>query len=143
MKEAIIYQNENGGLVLVSWPDDGRTAQSVADKVVPESTPYKVVQQSALPAQKDLVDAWTYGDTVGVDIPKAKLAAHKKRRAAREAEFRPHDALIAKQIPNMDTSGAEASRQVIRDKYATIQSNIDACTTAEQIQTICNTLVTE
>jgi hypothetical protein len=42
------------------------------------------------------------------------------RRAARAEEFKPFDEAIAKQIPGQ-VDGAEAARQVIRDKYAVIR----------------------
>ena len=68
-----------------------------------------------------------------VNIDKAKEIGHNMRRAAREEEFAPHDAAIAKQIPGQ-MEGAEAARQAIRDKYAAIQTQIDAATTPEEIK---------
>ena len=70
---------------------------------------------------------------ITVNIDKAKEIGHNLRRAAREAEFAPLDAAIAKQIPGQ-MEGAEASRQIIRDKYALIQAQIDAATTPEEIK---------
>jgi len=67
-----------------------------------------------------------------IDIDKAKAIGHDMRRAARTEEFKPYDEAIAKQIPG--TEGAEAARQAIRDKYATIQTNIDAATTPDEIK---------
>ena len=55
------------------------------------------------------------------------------RRAAREEEFKPYDDAIAKQIPGQ-SEGAEAARQAIRDKYALIQTQIDAATTPAEIK---------
>ena len=55
------------------------------------------------------------------------------RRAARAEEFKPFDEAIAKQIPGQ-VDGAEAARQVIRDKYAVIQTNIDAAATPDEIK---------
>jgi hypothetical protein len=68
-----------------------------------------------------------------IDIDKAKAIGHDMRRAARTEEFKPYDDAIAKQIPGQ-MEGAEAARQAIRDKYATIQTNIDAATTPEEIK---------
>ena len=70
-----------------------------------------------------------------VNIDKAKTIAHDMRRAARAEEFKPHDEVIMKQIPGVDAQAAEAARQAIRDKYAVIQTNIDAATTPEEIKT--------
>ena len=67
-----------------------------------------------------------------IDVTKAKAIGHEIRRAARSAEFAPLD--IKATIPS-EASAAEAARQVIRDKYAAIQSGIDAATTPEEIKT--------
>lgn len=61
---------------------------------------------------------------IKVDINKAKDIAHNIRRQQRSKEFGPLDDLIAKQIPGWE--GAEVKRQVIRDKYAALQDDIDA-----------------
>jgi hypothetical protein len=67
-----------------------------------------------------------------IDVTKAKAIGHEIRRAARSAEFAPLD--IKATIPS-EASAAEAARQVIREKYAAIQSGIDAATTPEEIKT--------
>jgi hypothetical protein len=68
-----------------------------------------------------------------IDINKAKNIGHDMRRAARAEEFKPFDDAIAKQIPGA-SDGAEIARQAIREKYAVIQTNIDAATTPEEIK---------
>jgi len=70
---------------------------------------------------------------ITINMDKAKVIAHDKRRAAREAEFKPYDDAIAKQIPGQ-ADGAEAQRQLIREKYAAIQQSIDAATTPDEIK---------
>jgi hypothetical protein len=70
---------------------------------------------------------------ISVNIPKAKAIAHDMRRAARAAEFAPYDEAIAKQIPGQ-MEGAEAARQVIRDKYVAVQAAIDAAATPDEIK---------
>lgn len=69
-----------------------------------------------------------------ININKAKTIAHDMRRAARAEEFAPLDAAIMKQIPGTDVQAVEAARQAIRDKYATIQTNIDSATTTDEIK---------
>ena len=71
---------------------------------------------------------------ITINIDKAKTIAHDKRREARAEEFKPYDEVIMKQIPGIDATAAEAARQVIRDKYAAMQTAIDAATTADQIK---------
>lgn len=73
---------------------------------------------------------------ITINIDKAKAIAHDKRRVMRAEEFAPLDEIIAKQIPGKDAAAAEAARQAIRDKYATIQADIDAAATADELKTI-------
>ena len=70
---------------------------------------------------------------ITINITKAKNIAHDKRREARSAEFAPLD--IKATIPS-EATAAEAARQVIRDKYAAMQTAIDAATTIEQIKEV-------
>ena len=68
-----------------------------------------------------------------INVDKAKGIAHDVRRAARAEEFKPFDEAIAKQIPGQ-MEGAEAQRQLIRDKYTAMQTAIDAAATVEKIK---------
>lgn len=68
-----------------------------------------------------------------IDVNKAKAIGHDMRRAARAEEFKPFDEAIAKQIPGA-VEGAEAQRQAIREKYAAIQTQIDAAATPDEIK---------
>lgn len=70
---------------------------------------------------------------VTINLDKAKLVAHRMRRAARAEEFKPYDDAIAKQIPGQ-IEGAEAERQKIRDKYRLIQADIDAAQDVDGIK---------
>jgi len=66
-----------------------------------------------------------------INIDKAKAIGHDKRRVARAAEFAPLD--IKATIPS-EAASAEAARQVVRDKYAAMQTAIDTATTADEIK---------
>lgn len=68
---------------------------------------------------------------ITINIDKAKTIAHNIRRAARSAEFAPLD--IKATIPS-EATAAEAARQIIRDKYATMQTAIDAASTTDEIK---------
>lgn len=72
---------------------------------------------------------------ITVNMDKAKAIGHDVRRAARAEEFKPLDDVIMKQIPNTDVQAIEAQRQEIRDKYATMQAEIEAATNAGEIKT--------
>ena len=73
---------------------------------------------------------------ITINLNKAKAIAHDARRAARAAEFAPHDEVIMKQIPGVDAQAAEAARQAIRDKYAALQAQMDAATTADELKNL-------
>ena len=73
---------------------------------------------------------------ISINIDKAKAIAHDARRAARATEFAPHDEVIMKQIPGVDAQAAEAARQAIRDKYAALQAQMDAATTADELKNL-------
>lgn len=71
---------------------------------------------------------------ITINIDKAKVIAHDRRRAARAGEFKPHDEIIMKQIPGADNAAAEAARAAIRAKYADMQNQIDAAATPDEIK---------
>jgi hypothetical protein len=70
------------------------------------------------------------------NLTKAKTIAHEMRRASREEEFKPHDDIIAKQIPGADADAAEAARATIRTKYETVQTDIDAAADVDALKTV-------
>ena len=72
---------------------------------------------------------------IKINLDKAKAIAHEKRRAARAEEFAPLD--IKATIP-AEATAAEEARQVIRDKYAAIQNDIDAATDVGDLADIVN-----
>jgi len=71
---------------------------------------------------------------IRINIDKAKVVAHDMRRAKRAEEFAPHDEVIAKRIPGTAEADAEAARQAIREKYAAIQTEINAASTPDEIK---------
>jgi len=70
---------------------------------------------------------------ITVNIPKAKAIAHDMRRVARSQEFAPLD--IKATIPS-EAAAAEAARQVVREKYAALQADIDAAPDVFALKTI-------
>lgn len=68
---------------------------------------------------------------IKVNLDKAKAIGHDIRRAERAKEFAPLD--IKATIPS-EAEAAEAARQAIREKYATIQNDIDAAQSPDEIK---------
>lgn len=130
----IIYTNNEGG-VSVIIPTGELSIEEVAAKDVPEGVPYEIVEDDVIPADRTFRGAWVMGDCcVEHDLDKCRAIGHDMRRTKRAEEFAPHDEVIAKQIPGVSATDAEAARQKIRDKYATIQSEIDAAATPGEIK---------
>lgn len=69
---------------------------------------------------------------ININVNKAKDIAHDIRRAKRAEEFAPLD--VQATIPSQ-ASAAESARQVIRDKYAAMQTQINSASTPEEIKT--------
>ena len=74
---------------------------------------------------------------ITVNIDKAKDIVHAARREKRAAEFAPLD--IKATIPS-EASAAESARQAIRDKYAALQTSIDAASNVATLKNIIETL---
>ena len=74
---------------------------------------------------------------IQVDMLKAKEIAHEKRRSARATELAPLD--VQATIPTMSEQ-AEAKRTEIRDKYAAIQTQIDAANSVDVLKSIITQL---
>jgi hypothetical protein len=130
--QRIIYQTESGG-VSVIIPTE---SVELALKDVPAGTPYEIVDVADIPSDRTFRGAWVMGDCcIEHDLERCREIGHDKRRTARAEEFAPLDAVIAKQIPGVSATEAEAARQEIRDKYAAIQTNIDAAEDPDQIKT--------
>lgn len=68
---------------------------------------------------------------ITINIEKAKNIAHDIRRESRAKEFAPLD--IKATIPN-EASDAESARQIVRDKYAAMQIEIDTAENVDQIK---------
>lgn len=66
-----------------------------------------------------------------INLDKAKAIGHEMRRTARAEEFKPLD--IKATIPS-EAVAAEEARQVVRDKYASMQTAIDSATNADEIK---------
>ncbi len=132
----IIYQNSDGGVSIVC-PTGEVPIEELPAKL--GLTDYEIVADDAIPADSTFRNAWRKdGASIVENLAAAKEIAHATRRAKREEEFKPHDDVIAKQIPSADADAAEASRATIRTKYATMQASIDAASTTAEIKVALN-----
>jgi hypothetical protein len=124
MMRKILFTNTDGSLSVVH-----PVCNTIGETL---TTDAEIEQRAWDPTDRTFRNAWEHGgDSVIQNITKAKTIAHDKRREARSTEFAPLD--IKATIPS-EATAAEAARQVIRDKYAAMQTAIDAATTADQIK---------
>lgn len=107
------------------------------------SVPPEPMTLFPLPTEESVADVPGRSDShhggtpvIRINLEKARAITHDKRRAAREREFAPHDAVIAKQIPGKSASEAEASRAVIRAKYDAMQAEISGAADPEALKAI-------
>ena len=124
----------------VIFNSDEEVYDFIFSKDIPKSKIFYTILESELP---DLTfrNAWIINaGSLEIDLSKAKNITHVKRRAARAEEFKPLDEIISLQIPGNDLSNAELQRQLIRDKYADIQQQIDACEDVESLKSIHESL---
>ena len=55
----IIYQNDTGGVAVLTPADCGLTIEQIAAKDVPTGKPYKIVDVSDVPTDRQWRDEWT------------------------------------------------------------------------------------
>lgn len=136
----VIYEGAGGVVaVLIPAPGCGLTVEEIAAKDVPQGVPFEVVEAAQLPTDRLFRAAWRkVGAVVFEDVTAARLVAHDKRRQARAAEFAPLD--IEATIP-AKAAAAEAARQVIRDRHAQLQADIDAAATPDALRALLAPLV--
>jgi hypothetical protein len=127
----IICQTPEGGVAVIIPAESVKLAL----KDVPEGVSYEIVDEADIPPDRTFRGAWVMGDCcIDHDLDRCRAIGHDHRRAARAAEFAPHDEVIAKQIPSADAAAAEEARQSIREKYAAVQEAIEAASSPDQIK---------
>lgn len=146
MKIIAISRNDNG-VSIMTVSDDGADIdtliqqwQSVSGFTSVSWSQITVDDLPGLESRKiSLIDR-TFRDALTVqdgkilhDLTKCKTIAHDKRRILRTKELAPLD--IEATIPTKATQ-AEAARQIIRDKYAEIQSSIDSAVDVSTLQSL-------
>ena len=59
MEQRIIYQNDTGGVAVLIPADCGLTIEEIAAKDVPTGKPYKIVDVSEIPTDRQWRNEWT------------------------------------------------------------------------------------
>ena len=157
MTQIIIHENHKVGLgstlgntvPLPRWivPTEN-CGLTTAQKYVPSGFKHEIIEAEDLENYQQVgigstamllheaITAYDFDTKVSTfDLALAKKVAHRKRRNRRYSEFAPHDHTIKTAIPGT-ADAAEASRVGIRSTYATMQTEIDACSTVDEIYAI-------
>lgn len=67
MKKRIIYKTDEGGVAVIVPAECGLTIEEIAAKDVPTGKPYKIIDSSDLPADRDFRSAWEVDETTLTD----------------------------------------------------------------------------
>lgn len=138
MSEKRVVWTNPDGTVSVLVPAPG-VPEHVWRKDVPPGVDPIETDIDHMPKDRMFRKAWKATAEGCFECPvKSKEVAHEIRRAKRAEEFAPHDEAIAKRLPGAEAV-AEAARQQIRDKYAQVQSQIDACQTTDELRAALKT----
>lgn len=141
----IVYTTSEGYLAILTPSQeliDSDDFEELLTKDIPEGVTTYSVEDSELPTQTTFRDAWKISGknkiTIEVDLDKAKELTHQVRRQARALELKQYD--IEATVPSLSEQ-AEANRQIIRDKYATIQDSIDNAEDVESLEAVLKELM--
>jgi len=128
--------------------DCGLTTAQIAAKDVPAGVKYEIIDKDKYDEYLNVGIGSTALTLTGAitsydfdtkqctyDLARAKKIAHRKRRNRRYNQFAPHDAVVSTAIPGT-ADAAEASRVGIRSTYAAMQTEIDACSTVDEVYAI-------
>ena len=128
--------------------DCGLTTAQIAAKDVPAGFKYEIIDKDKYDEYLSVGIGSTALTLTGAiisydfdtkqctyDLDRAKKIAHRKRRNRRYNQFAPHDAVVSTAIPGT-ADAAEASRVGIRSTYAAMQTEINACSTVDEVYAI-------
>ena len=130
--QVIIFTNENGG-VSVCVPTGELPVEQVQAKDTPSHS--IIVDASELPeADNDFFNAWELsGNTVSVNLDKAKAITKDRLRAEREPLLAAQDVLYMRALEQgQDTAAIVVEKQRLRD----ITTLADACTTTAELRAL-------
>lgn len=137
----VVYTTAEGYLAILT-PSEELLEQEDFNELVAKDIPNDVtsytIEDDELPTSVTFRDAWDLvEDNVVVDLEKAKTISHEIRRQKRTLELKQYDIEVT--IPSLSEQ-AEAQRQLIRDKYDSIQTEIDQAVDVETLEKIVQEL---
>ena len=129
----IVYTNPDNSISIIIPADCGMDIEMIARKDVPAGCPYQIVEDDAIPTDRDFRNAWTLTDKIEVDIAKAQSITKDRLRAERKPLLESLDVEVMKNITNADKlAEIEAQKQFLRD----ITKVVDTLTTVEELKAV-------
>lgn len=130
----IVYETVEGYLAVLT-PSleilENEDYEDLISKDIPQDVTSYTVEDVDLPTNVMFRDAWELTNgKVTINLDKSKELTHKQRRQKRALELKQYD--LEATVPSL-AEQAEQQRQIIRDKYGVIQTEIDE---AEDIETL-------
>tara|TARA_R100001530_G_C4227819_1_gene131825 strand:- start:63 stop:533 length:471 start_codon:yes stop_codon:yes gene_type:complete len=137
----IVYQGENGrAVVVIPAPNYSGTMDDLLEKRVPENCrdSANVVEVDTVPSDRTFRNSWVTksGESVSVDLDKAKDIAKDKVRQARTPKFQELDILYQRAI---EENNSDKQAQIIAQKKtardATADSKITSADSVANLKT--------
>jgi hypothetical protein len=136
MNKIITYPQENGVVaIIIPTPEflETNSIEDVAAKDVPEGLPFKIIDESEIPTDWAFRDAWEFGDTIKVNIEKAKTITTDRLRRERAPLLQAQDVAFQRALEaNADTSVIVAEKQRLRD----VTKLVDTAKTLDDLKAI-------
>jgi hypothetical protein len=123
--------NGNDVVAVTVVPEgDTRDLNVVAAQDLPAGVSYRITDSSNLPSDTEFRAAWTDanpGETVDVDMPKARTIQMDRIRKARDAKWEDFDSrYLAAQRDGADLSALDSERQSLKDIPNNAQAAVDS-----------------
>ena len=130
----IIYQTETGIAIIHPTAEalESMTIEEIAQKDCPVAD-YQIVEDDAIPQERDFRNAWVLTDKIEVDITKAQAITKDRLRNERKPLLEALDVEVMKNITNADKlAQIEAEKQRLRD----ITKQVDGLTTVNELKAV-------
>ena len=128
----VVIKNPDGSIgIMHPVLDCGLTLDEIIAKDVPKGVPYEIVEDSAIPVDREFRNAWKHDMTV--DIPKAQEITKNRLRVERAPLLEKLDVEVMKNITDpVKLAEIEVQKQVLRD----ITKVVDTLTTVDELKAV-------
>jgi len=148
MSQVIVCTDSSG--VSIIYPTekalDTLSMDGIAVDSVPEGVAYRITDKTNVPTDRSFRNAWTDdapGETVGVDMDKAKVIQADRIRKSRDAKWPEYDGrYVASQRKNLDLTSLDLEGEMLRNIPNKAQDNIDSAENITELKSAWPTELT-